>query len=213
LQAKPKLLLNGPKGAHWKIALAHGAGAGMETPFMDAFAAGLADRGFRVARFEFPYMAERRADGKRRPPDREPALRETWLKVVEILGHECLVIGGKSMGGRIASLVADEAAVSGLVCLGYPFHPVGKPKQLRIEHLREIKTRTLIFQGERDPFGGRDEVATHQLSSAVQIQWAVDGDHSFKPRKKSGVTEEQNWEAAIVAIDAFLRGLAAREKR
>jgi predicted alpha/beta-hydrolase family hydrolase len=115
--------------------LAHGAGAGMDTPFMDFFAKGLGECGFRVARFEFPYMASQRRAGKRKPPDRESVLRETWLNVVENLGPEGLVIGGKSMGGRIASLVADEAGVAGLVCLGCPFHPVGKPSQLRVEHL------------------------------------------------------------------------------
>jgi predicted alpha/beta-hydrolase family hydrolase len=91
----------------------------MDTPFMNFFATGLADRGIRVVRFEFPYMASKRITGKSKPPDREPVLRETWLAVIEKLGHEGLVIGGKSMGGRIASLVADEAGVAGLVCLGY----------------------------------------------------------------------------------------------
>ena len=110
---------------------AHGAGAGMDTPFMNAFASGLASHGIRVVRFEFPYMASYRTTGKRKPPDREPVLRETWLHVVKLLGPANLVIGGKSMGGRMASLIADEAGVAGLVCLGYPFHSVGKPEQLR----------------------------------------------------------------------------------
>src|SRR5260370_26567995 len=123
----PKLLFDGPTHASRTIALAHGAGAAMDTPFVSAFAAGLADHGFRVARFEFPYMAIRRETGKKKPPDREPVLRETWLRVVELLGRDGLIIGGSSMGGRIASLVADEAGAAGLVCLGYPFHPVGKP--------------------------------------------------------------------------------------
>src|SRR5476651_446073 len=120
----------------------------MDTPFMNFFATALADRGFRVVRFEFPYMAAKRITGKSKPPDRELVLRETWLKVIEKLGHEGLVIGGKSMGGRIASLVADAAGVAGLVCLGYPFHPVGKRDKVRVEHLRAIKTPTLIIQGE-----------------------------------------------------------------
>ena len=180
---------------------------------MNAIAAGLAANGFRVARFEFPYMAQRRESGKGRPPDREPVLRETWLKVVETLGPDRLVIGGKSMGGRIASLVADEAAVAGLVCLGYPFHPVGKPSQLRVEHLRTIKTPTLIVQGERDPFGTRDEVAAYGLPSAIRIKWLVDGDHSFKPRKKSGVSEQQNLETAIDEIRSFLTQLSTTGKK
>src|SRR5947209_5742628 len=146
-----ELLFTGPAQAARTLALAHGAGAGMDTAFMEAFAMGLADRGLRVARFEFPYMAERRKSGKKRPPDREPVLREAWLEVVEQLGADGLLIGGKSMGGRIASLIADQANVAGLVCLGYPFHPVGKPDRLRVGHLRALRTPTLILQGTRDP--------------------------------------------------------------
>jgi uncharacterized protein len=205
--AAPKILMDGPKGAAWTIALAHGAGAPMDTPFMGAFALGLAARGYRVARFEFSYMADRRQHGTKRPPDREPVLRETWLKVVAKLGGDHLVIGGKSMGGRIASLIADEAAVTGLVCLGYPFHPTGKPDQLRIAHLQHIKTPTLIVQGERDPFGSREEVSAFKLASTVRIVWMKDGDHSLKPRKKSGVTEDENWKAAVAEIDRFVSGL------
>jgi predicted alpha/beta-hydrolase family hydrolase len=108
------------------------------------------------------------------------------------------------MGGRIASLVADDAGVAGLICLGYPFHPVGNPDKLRVEHLAKIKTPTLIIQGERDPFGTREEVAKYKLSRMVQVTWMVDGDHSFKPRKSSGRTEQQNWNAALAEIEAFL---------
>jgi len=203
LPADPELLIDGPSRAR-TIALAHGAGAGVDTPFMAFFATQLADRGFRVVRFEFPYMASYRKTGKRKPPDREPALRETWLRVVELLGRKGLVIGGKSLGGRIASLLADEAEVAGLVCLGYPFHPVGKADRLRVEHLEAIKTPTLIVQGERDPFGNREEVGRYKLSRAVQVKWMVDGDHSFKPRKASGRTEQQNWNAALGEIATFL---------
>jgi hypothetical protein len=203
LSADPELLIDGPNGTR-TIALAPGAGAGMDTPFMAFFATHLVDRGFRVVRFEFPYMASFRKTGKRKPPDREPVLRETWLRVIELVGRKGVVIGGKSMGGRIASLVADEAGVEGLVCLGYPFHPVGKPDRLRVEHLKTIKTPTLIVQGERDPFGNREEVAGYGLSSAMQIRWIEDGDHSFKPRKSSGRTETQNWDAAIQEIVAFV---------
>jgi predicted alpha/beta-hydrolase family hydrolase len=121
-----ELAIDGPKNADRTITLAHGAGAAMDTPFMAFFATALADRRFRVVRFEFPYMAAKRLTGKSKPPDREPILRETWLKVIEKVGADGHVIGGKSMSGRIASLVADEAGVAGLVCLGYPFHPVGK---------------------------------------------------------------------------------------
>jgi uncharacterized protein len=204
LSANPELLFNGPKNSPRTIALAHGAGVAMDSPFMEFFATKLGERGFRVARFEFPYMASKRATGNQKPPDREPVLRDTWMKVIGMLGRERLVIGGKSMGGRIASLIADEAGVAGLVCLGYPFHPEGKPEKLRVDHLESIKTPTLILQGERDPFGTREEVAGYKLSSAIRIAWLNDGDHSFTPRKSSGRTEEQNWEEGVGEIVGFL---------
>jgi len=205
MKAKIDYLFDGPKGASTTIALAHGAGAAMDSPFMEFFAKGLAKRGYRVARFEFPYMAGKRLTGKQKPPDRDPILRETWMAVVKKLGENQLVIGGKSMGGRIASLIADEADVKGLICLGYPFHPVGKPEKLRVEHLQTIKTPTLIVQGERDPFGSREEVEGYELSPAIRIAWMTDGDHSFKPRKASGRSEQQNWESAIEEIISFLQ--------
>ena len=206
-QLTPNLLIDGPKRASRTIVLAHGAGAGMDTPFMNFFAAGLAEHGLRVVRFEFPYMTNSRKTGKKGPPDSPPVLRETWLNVINSVGVKSLVIGGKSMGGRIASLVADEAGVGGVVCLGYPFHPVGKPDQLRVEHLQTIRTPTLILQGERDPFGNRDEVAGYKLSQAIRMHWLTDGDHSFKPRKSSGKTERQNWDEAVGLIVAFLASL------
>jgi uncharacterized protein len=203
-----KLQIDGPENAQCTIALAHGAGAPMDSPFMDFFAAELAKREFRVVRFEFPYMAAKRATGKSKPPDREPVLRETWLNVIQKLGPEHLVIGGKSMGGRIASLVADQAGVAGLICLGYPFHPVGKPDKLRVDHLHAIKTPTLIIQGERDSFGACDEVAKYKLARSIKLKWMTDGDHSFKPRKSSGTTEEANWHEAVHLIAEFLKTAA-----
>ncbi len=207
-----ELILDGPADAPMPIALAHGAGVGMDAPFMNAFAAGIARSGYRVVRFEFPYMADRRKAGKKRPPDQEPVLRDAWLRIVEKLGSERLVIGGKSMGGRMASLIADEAGVVGLICLGYPFHPVGQSDKLRVEHLRTIKTPTLILQGERDPFGNREEVAGYALSPVIEVKWIEDGDHSFEPRKSSGRTERQNWETGIGEIESFLKSLKVRKK-
>ena len=203
----PELRMDGPGKAWGTIALAHGAGAGMDTPFMTFFAKELVSRGLQVARFEFPYMARNRQTGEKKPPDRQEVLTATWRRVVEMLGAKGLVIGGKSMGGRIASLIADETGVSGLICLGYPLHPVGKPKQLRVEHLRAIKTPTLIVQGERDPFGNRDEARGYELSSSIHLRWIKDGDHSFKPRKASGRIEQQNWLAALDEIVAFVKEL------
>ena len=204
----PELLINGTSRADWTIVLAHGAGAPMDTDFMNAFARALADRGPRVVRFEFPYMAQRRRSGKRRAPDRPPVLRETWCWGVESLRPDRLIIGGKSMGGRIASLIADDAGVSGLVCLGYPFHPAGKPDRLRVEHLETLRTPTLIVHGERDSLGSKDEVSHYALLSAIKNCWLTDGDHSFKPRRPSGRTAEENWQQGIEAVGAFVASLA-----
>lgn len=197
---KSEMLLNGSTRADTVVILAHGAGAPMDHPFMEYFAKELAKHGCRVARFEFPYMAARRTSGKRPGPDRAPKLIETWLAVINAFEGKRVIIGGKSMGGRIASMVADEAKVAGLFCLGYPFHPPGKPEKLRTEHLEKLKTPTLILQGTRDPFGKAEEVAEYKLSKKIKVHWLEDGDHGFKPRKSSGRTEEQNWQEAVEKI-------------
>ena len=186
----------------------------MDSPFMDAVAAGLAEGGLRVVRFELPYMRRRRENGERRPPDREPVLREAWLEAIASLGGgEHLVIGGKSLGGRMASLVADEAGAHGLVCLGYPFHPPGKPERLRTKHLENLSTPALILQGTRDPFGGREDVAGYRLSKKIRVAWIEDGDHSFKPRASSGRTEAENLAQAVALVGEFLAGLPASEAK
>lgn len=178
----------------------------MDSPFMRDIAALIAAEGVRVARFEFPYMAARRA-GVRRPPDREPTLRRVWLEVIDELGSGAnVVIGGKSMGGRYASMVADEAGVRGLVCLGYPFHPAGQAGQLRTAHLETLRTKALFIQGERDPMGSRAEVEGYTLSPSIRMEWLADGDHSFKPRKASGHTQEDHIRSAATAVAAFVHG-------
>ncbi len=188
------------------VVLAHGAGAAMDSPFMNDMARGLAEASFRVVRFEFPYMQETRRSGKRTRPDAPAVLESTWMKVVEQLGGPSgLVIGGKSMGGRIASMVADRAGVRGLICLGYPFHPTGAPKVLRVAHLRDLRTPTLILQGERDSLGSREEISGYELSAAIRIVYMKDGDHSFKPRKASGATYPQNMAEAIASAVEFCR--------
>lgn len=202
-----EFLTNGPDDAVMTIALAHGAGAGMDTPFMNAVAEGLAHHGLRVARFEFPYMQKRRADGKRRPPDPSRVLQATWHEVITRLRDEPLVIGGKSMGGRVASMVADSARVQGLACLGYPFHPPGKPEKTRIAHLQKLKTPTLILQGTRDPFGRPQDVEKYPLSKSIRVHWIEDGDHSFKPPVRSSRTLEKNLEDSIQAVQKFIAAL------
>jgi hypothetical protein len=201
------LLRDGPPAADWTLVLAHGAGAPMDSDFMREIAKRLAARGVAVVRFEFDYMKARRQDGKRRPPQREPALLARWHAVIDALRAESpaprrLAIGGKSMGGRMASLIADEVGADALVCLGYPFHPPGKPERTRTRHLQDIRTPTLICQGERDPFGGRDEVSGYALSPAIRLEWAPDGDHDLKPRKKSGHSHEAVLDRVAAAVRA-----------
>lgn len=207
-ETRPEFLFDGPASAPLVVALAHGAGAAMDSPFLSAFAAELATVGggdWRVARFEFPYMAARRRDGRRRPPDRQPVLLATWRAVIAALAPSRLVIGGKSMGGRMASLVADDGAVRGLVCLGYPFHPPGRPERLRTAHLAGLRCPTLIVQGTRDPFGNAQEVAAYDLSPAIRIHWVADGDHDLKPRKSSGRSPAEALSEAVAAVADFLR--------
>jgi uncharacterized protein len=202
------LKLEGPPDARVTVALAHGAGAPMDSPFMNRVCAGLASRGLRVARFEFPYMARRRSEGRRGAPDREPVLRARWTEIVERLGGGGrVVVGGKSMGGRIASMIADEVGARGLLCLGYPFHPPGDPGRLRTAHLADLRTRALFVQGTRDAFGTREDVAGYRLSPSIRIHWIDGGDHSFKPPARSGRTEKGNVDEAIASAAEFVDGL------
>jgi len=174
---------------------------------MAHIARGLGARGLRVARFEFPYMAAARADGRKRPPDRASVLLESWRAAIADLGGRGLAIGGKSLGGRMASLIADDERPKGLVALGYPFHAPGRPEKLRIDHLKDLETPTLICQGTRDSMGNRDMVESLTLSPSIRFHWLEDGDHSFKPRVRSGRTELQNWNEAVEAVGAFLKSL------
>ena len=204
----PSLLVDGPDRARATLAFAHGAGAPMDSPFMETVAAGLAAAGLRVVRFEFPYMDARRRTGKRSPPDRAPVLEARWREVIAALRRRWprspLFVGGKSMGGRFASRVADEARVRGLFALGYPFHPPGRPDRLRTEHLRTLRTPALFLQGERDALGSRAEVEGYELARSITVHWLVDGDHSLKPRRASGRTEAENLEAAVEALVRFV---------
>lgn len=207
-------LIDGPADAAATLLLAHGAGAPMDSPFMAAIATGLAEKGWRVVRFEFPYMVRVRTTGRRSAPDRLPTLLEAFRQQVALEGDQRpLLIGGKSMGGRVASLLLDELAAGGTVRgglgLGYPFHPPGKPQQLRTEHLQTLRTPALILQGERDPFGKPEEVEGYDLSPQLRITWIPHGDHSFKPTRSSGLSEAGNWNLAVEHSDRFCRELLA----
>jgi uncharacterized protein len=202
------VIIDGPKTAATSFLFAHGAGAPMDSTFMNRVAQGLAAAGIRVVRFEFPYMQRRRDAGKRGAPDRPEVLMQSFRDAIgQAGGGKRIVIGGKSMGGRIASMIADDARVLGLVCLGYPFHPPGQPNKTRTKHLEELQTPTLILQGTRDSFGSPDEVSRYKLSPSIRIEWIEDGDHSFKPRARSGRSEADNIRAAVDLVAGFIGSL------
>ncbi len=196
--------VDGEDGAPLFI-FAHGAGADMDHEFMSQVAQGLAEKGIRVIRFNFPYMVKRAEDGKRRPPDRAPKLLEAYEEIIKQYATQPVVIGGKSMGGRMASLLSEHALVKAVTCLGFPFHPPKKLDKYKGEHLATLKKPCLILQGERDTFGNRIECESFELSEQVQLEFIPDGDHSFKPRKSSGYTEVSNIHLAIEHISTFVK--------
>ncbi|MEO3997782.1 alpha/beta family hydrolase [Mesorhizobium sp. CAU 1732] len=207
-------LFDGPADAAVTVLLAHGAGAPMDSASMTAVAKALAAEGLRVARFEFGYMAARRSGGRKPPPRAETLIAE-YVAAIDALGARGpLVIGGKSMGGRVASMAADDlhalGRIAGLLCLGYPFHPPAKPQQLRTAHLADLKTPTLICQGTRDPFGTREEVSGYTLSDWIEILWLEDGDHDLKPRKSIfGFTAADHMKTLAEAVGAWSSRLRA----
>ncbi|MBZ9938551.1 alpha/beta hydrolase [Mesorhizobium sp. BR1-1-16] len=208
-------VFDGPEQARQTILLAHGAGAPMDSPSLERTAQALGAVGLRIVRFEFGYMASRRTEAVRRPPPRAEKRNPEYLAAVDALGAEgSLIIGGKSMGGRVASMIADElfaaGTIRGLLCLGYPFHPPDKPDQLRTKHLAELKTPTLVVQGTRDPFGSRAEVSGYELSPAIEILWLEDGDHDLKPRKSvSGFSAADHLRTTAEAVSRWAKRIAS----
>ncbi|MDG1707926.1 MAG: hypothetical protein P8H03_04150 [Emcibacteraceae bacterium] len=201
------ILWNGPEDAKSLVILAHGAGAPMDTEFMNYFAEELSLSGARVLRFEFPYMALRREGYGKRPPNGKKILFEAWGTIIKAVRNSfkgAIYIGGKSMGGRLATMIADEYHVGGVICLGYPFYAPGKQDKPRTEHLENLKASTLILQGERDSMGSKEVVSGYSLSGKVKIHWLPDGDHGLKPRKKSGFTERDNLNLAVKLISDFI---------
>jgi hypothetical protein len=198
------------------VILGHGAGANQLSPAMRLFATGLAERGFDVMTFNFVYMEKRRS-----APDPKPKLESCYRAVIETakthkkLKDNRLVIGGKSMGGRIASQVAAAAEnaneIAALVFLGYPLHPPGKPEQLRDAHLKDVRSPMLFIQGSRDAFGTPDELRAVIKRLRLQATlFPIDrGDHSFKVPKSSGVTQQQVYQDLM---DEIVRRLGSDQK-
>jgi predicted alpha/beta-hydrolase family hydrolase len=200
------LLTNGPVDAAITVVLAPGAGADMNHPFMATVAEGLGAKGHRVVRFNFVY-----AEAGRKAPDRQPVLEATYRAVLDHLGDaDRLAIGGKSMGGRIAShLAASGTEADGVLFLGYPLHPPGKPERIRDEHLRDVKVPMLFVEGTRDPFCPLDtlERVREGLKVPTEVVAIADGDHSFKVRKSSGRTTEDAWNEVVDAAAGWLERL------
>ncbi|MEP6482674.1 MAG: alpha/beta family hydrolase [Rhodoglobus sp.] len=200
-----ELLVSGPTDASATLLLAHGAGGAMDSVWLNEFCGMLAARGIRTVRFEFPYMAARRT-GTRRPAPKAEISVAAYREAVALVADRPLFIGGKSYGGRVASMLAQElvGTIAGLVCLSYPFHPAGKPEQLRTAHLKDLTVPTLICQGTRDPFGSAAEVPGYGLSPSIEVHWLEDGEHEWRPRKAiSGRTAKQNLEEAADAVATF----------
>jgi predicted alpha/beta-hydrolase family hydrolase len=205
---------DGPEDARVTILLAHGAGAPMDSASMNAAAKALATAGHRVARFEFSYMAARRT-GERKPPPKAESVMPEYVAAIDDLGPTSgpLIIGGKSMGGRVASMIADAEfaarRIAGLLCLGYPFHPLGRPAQLRTKHLIGMQTPALIVQGTRDEMGNRFEVGDYGLSDEIEVLWLEDGDHDLKPRKAiSGFTTAGHLKTMADAVTEWVNRIS-----
>lgn len=201
--------INSPSEFTFTLLLAHGAGAGMDTEFMNGIAEGVASHGIRVIRFEFPYMVKRRLEGKNTPPNRLPILQSSFLEQMSTIEGP-LVIAGKSMGGRVATTILECSNATAGIALGYPFHPPGKPENLRIEHFTSLHKPLLVLQGTRDPFGNAIENPAQWLPDSATLTWVPDGEHSFKPRKASGRTWEDNIQFAIEHIVSFISSLQSQ---
>lgn len=195
----PPLLSDGPGDGRAVVVLAHGAGAGMRSDFMTFMAGGLADAGLLCLRFEFPYM-----QAGRKAPDKGPVLESAFTEIAgharALAGDRPLVLGGKSMGGRIASqAVAAGAPADGLVFHGYPLHPPGRPERLRTTHWADVKVPMLFVEGTRDPFCPLDTLrrVLDETGVAADLVAIDDGDHSFKVRKSSGRATPDAWREAV----------------
>ncbi|MCK2184793.1 alpha/beta family hydrolase [Halomonas getboli] len=186
-----------------RLLLAHGAGAGQDSAFMRRLRQALAKRGVQTLAFEFAYMQRMREEGRRRPPPRVERLVDefaAWRDGAQRLAPGPLWLGGKSMGGRVASLLAARDGADGLALCGYPFHPPRKPESLRLAHWPDLSCSTLVVQGTRDPFGTREEVAGYALPACAEVHWLEDGDHDWKPRRASGHDQSALIEEGAAAI-------------
>jgi len=212
-------IINNVENPIAQIIFAHGAGADMHHDFMEQITVIFNQANINVLRFNFPYMDRRLDTGKRYPPDRMPKLLDCFTTVIEEAIQNSVIddndkpelplfIGGKSMGSRVASTLAGDediaSDIQGVFCFGYPFHPPKKPEKLRLEPLQDTLKPIVIVQGERDTLGCEKEITDYQLSNLCQLVFLPDGDHSLKPRVKSGFTYQQHMKSAVESIVSFI---------
>lgn len=199
-----------------QIIFAHGAGADMSHDFMEQVSALFNRENINVLRFNFPFMDKRIELGKRYPPDRMPKLIDCYKSIInehllEALNELTipLFIGGKSMGSRVAVTIAADGdiaeVIQGVFCIGYPFHPSKKPEKLRLEPLQNTQKPVVILQGDRDTLGSKEEIEAYKMSGLCHTIFLPDGDHSLKPRVKSGFTQQQHIETAVNTIVQFIK--------
>lgn len=213
------IITNFVEAAKAQVIFAHGAGADMTHEFMNELTELLNKQKINVLRFNFFYMDRRALLGKKFPPDRMPKLLDCYRSVIDYLMTQTkskslpLFIGGKSMGSRAAATLLSESealeqkalnTIKGAFCLGYPFHPAKKPEKLRLEPLQGASKPILIVQGERDTLGNKEEVLSYSLSELCQNVFLADGDHSLKPRVKSGFTHDEHMKSAAKYISKFI---------
>lgn len=204
--SKMKTTSNVPEKPFAQCILAHGAGANKDSEFMQAMANRLCQRGVKVIRFDFPYMIAAQEKQKRQPPNRMPILVNDFEEMIKAADKDLpLFIGGKSMGGRVATMLPNYESVKGIICLGYPFHPPGKPEKHRTAHLQDFEVDTLIVQGERDTFGNRERVGNYQLSSTIHVEFLASADHSFVALKSSGISVDQHLDTTTDLIVNFMQ--------
>jgi predicted alpha/beta-hydrolase family hydrolase len=188
------------------VVFSHGSGIGMNHDFMQWVAAAMSSKNFTVYLFEFGYMQQIQMTGIRRPP---PAVAKLELEYLAVLNELALpgplIIGGKSLGGRVASLMVERTNALGWFALGYPFHPQRKPQTLRVEHLLTSHKPGIIVQGTRDALGCYDEVLGYQLPAHIDLSWLADMDHSFKPYKASRYSQIEAVERSVLDIEQWVQ--------
>ena len=206
------------------LVFAHGAGASSQSDWMIRVVKLLSANGLRVITFDFPYMSKQQCDGRKRPPDRQPILLAAFVEVISRVPSPCW-IGGKSMGGRMASIIAAmveqqpqllaglsqhfaidlNQQIKGCGCFGYPFYSMGKADRPRIDHLQNISRPIVIYQGSRDAMGRCEQVSGYTLSPQIIINWLEEGDHDFKPTKTSGLAHEDHLQSAAKSFADYCR--------